>query len=102
MLAFLSTLAEAAATPTFWWAIGILGTLCWGSRFLIQWIASERAKRSVIPVAFWWISIAGAGFMLSYAVFRGDPIFIVNYATGGFIYLRNLVLLRRERREPTA
>lgn len=90
-------LVEAAETPLFWWVVGALGTACWGSRFVIQWIASERAKKSIVPTAFWYLSIGGALLMLSYAIFRRDPIFVLQYSGGCFIYFRNLHLVRRER-----
>jgi lipid-A-disaccharide synthase-like uncharacterized protein len=67
------------------------------TRFLIQWIASERRKQSVVPIAFWWFSLAGGLCLLSYATFRADPIFILGQSAGMIVYLRNLVLLRRNR-----
>ena len=67
-------------------------------RFLIQWIYSERKKRSVIPLAFWYFSLAGGITLLSYAIYRRDPVFILGQATGVFIYTRNLQLIARERR----
>lgn len=63
-------------------------------RFFIQWIASERSKRSVIPMAFWFFSLGGGLLLLSYAIFRRDPVFIIGQSTGTFIYLRNLWLIR--------
>ena len=69
------------------------------ARFLIQWISSERAGKSVIPQAFWWASIGGAIFLLSYAIWRKDPVFILGQSLGFFIYARNLVLLSRERKQ---
>ncbi len=79
-----------------WVAIGLLGQVCFFSRFFVQWVASERAGRSVIPRAFWYFSIAGGMILLSYAIWRRDPVFILGQSGGVFIYLRNLVLLRRE------
>jgi len=79
-----------------WIAIGFLGQACFFSRFLVQWIASERAGRSLIPRAFWYFSIAGGAIILSYALWRRDPVFILGQSMGVFVYLRNLVLLRRE------
>ena len=67
------------------------------ARFLIQWIASERSKRSVVPLAFWWFSLAGGLCLLSYALFRADPVFILGQSAGMIVYFRNLVLLRRRR-----
>ena len=68
-------------------------------RFLVQWIASERAGRSVIPLAFWWFSIVGGTLLLAYALYRKDAVFILGQAFGVFIYLRNLHLVMRERRQ---
>ncbi len=67
-------------------------------RFLIQWIYSEKRRRSVIPLAFWYFSLAGGITLLSYAIYRRDPVFIVGQATGVFIYTRNLQLIARERK----
>jgi lipid-A-disaccharide synthase-like uncharacterized protein len=66
-----------------------------------QWLASERAGRSVVPRAFWYLSIAGGAIVLSYAIWRRDPVFILGQSVGLFVYVRNLILLRREdRRSP--
>ena len=76
-------------------AVGLSGQIIFGSRFFVQWFYSERAKRSVIPVAFWYISIVGAVLTLIYAVHIQDPVFVIPQVGGLAIYLRNLVLLRR-------
>ena len=68
-------------------------------RFLVQWMASERRGRSTIPIAFWYCSVAGGSLLLTYAVYRLDPVFIVGQAGGLLIYVRNLVLIRRRRPE---
>lgn len=80
--------------PHGWLALGFLGQAMFSARFVVQWVASERRKTSVIPVAFWWLSIAGGVGLLSYALHRGDPVFIVGQAAGLVVYGRNLVLLR--------
>lgn len=82
-----------------WILVGLAGQSLFMGRFLVQWIASERAHRSVIPVAFWWFSIGGAAVLLAYAIYRADPVFIIGQSLGFFIYTRNLVLIRSERRE---
>ena len=82
-----------------WLVIGFLGQVCFFSRFLVQWMASERAGRSLVPRAFWYLSIAGGTIVLSYAIWRRDPVFIVGQSVGLFVYLRNLILLRRENRK---
>lgn len=82
----------------FWWvAFGLLGQLMFTGRFLVQWIASERARRSVVPLAFWYLSMAGGLILLSYAIWRRDVVFILGQSTGVFIYARNLYLIHRER-----
>jgi len=80
-----------------WVTLGLLGQLVFTGRMLVQWLASERSKRSVIPVAFWWMSLVGAVMLVAYFVWRRDIVGIVGQATGLFIYARNLVLIRRSR-----
>jgi lipid-A-disaccharide synthase-like uncharacterized protein len=81
---------------SLWIAIGLLGQAAFSGRFLVQWIASERAGRSVVPVQFWILSIVGGVLLLAYAVYRRDPVFILGQSANVFIYLRNLHLIRRE------
>jgi lipid-A-disaccharide synthase-like uncharacterized protein len=82
-----------------WWVVlGLVAQGCFTMRFLVQWLASERAGRSVIPMAFWAFSIAGGLMLLVYAIYRKDPVFIVGQAFGVFVYLRNLHFVRRDRR----
>lgn len=85
-------------SETLWIAIGFLGQALFTSRFLVQWIASERRRESVIPLAFWWFSILGGLTLLSYALWRQDPVFILGQATGIMVYARNLILIARKRR----
>ena len=82
--------------PALWLALGFLGQAIFSGRFLVQWIASERRKRSVVPRAFWWLSLAGGVTLLAYAIHRRDPVFILGQAAGLVVYGRNLVLVRRE------
>ncbi|MCP3962244.1 MAG: lipid A biosynthesis acyltransferase [bacterium] len=89
-------------TETVWLAIGLIGQVCFFMRFFVQWISSERQKRSVIPVAFWYFSLGGAAILLTYAVHRQDPVFILGQSMGFLIYTRNLVLLGKEKREKAA
>jgi lipid-A-disaccharide synthase-like uncharacterized protein len=77
-----------------WFVVGMIGQGIFGSRFLVQWLASERRKRSVIPLAFWYLSIVGSIVLLSYAIHRRDPVFILGECGGIIIYIRNLILLR--------
>jgi len=81
-----------------WIAIGFLGQAMFSGRFLVQWIASEKAKRSVVPMAFWYFSLVGSLILLSYAIYKRDPVFIVGQAAGIFIYLRNLQFIYSGRR----
>lgn len=84
---------------TTWMAIGFLGQALFTSRFLIQWIASERSGRSTVPDAFWWLSLAGGATLLAYATWRFDPVFMLGQGVGLVVYIRNLMLIRRNREE---
>lgn len=84
---------------SLWIGIGLAGQLLFTSRFLVQWIASERRRESVVPVAFWWFSLAGGVTLLSYALWRHDPVFIVGQAMGLVVYARNLALIHAKNRE---
>src|SRR5437868_9139065 len=81
-----------------WVALGFLAQALFSMRFLVQWIASERAGRSVIPTAFWLFSIGGGALLLIYALNRKDPVFIAGQELGLFVYLCNLYFIARERR----
>jgi len=83
--------------PPFWLIVGFLGQVLFSMRFILQWVHSERARRSVIPLAFWYFSLAGSIVLLTYAIHRQDPVFILGQAGGIVIYLRNLYLIFRER-----
>jgi len=85
-------------SPWFWLAIGFLGQALFSARFLVQWVVSERARRSVVPLAFWLFSLGGGVTLLVYAIHRQDPVFIVGQASGLFIYSRNLMLIYGERK----
>ncbi|PRX31042.1 lipid A biosynthesis-like protein [Orenia metallireducens] len=78
-----------------WIVIGLIGQVIFSLRFIVQWIASEKAKQSVIPNVFWYLSIAGSLTLLSYAIHQKDPVFILGQAAGSFIYLRNLILIKK-------
>jgi lipid-A-disaccharide synthase-like uncharacterized protein len=75
--------------------IGYVAQILFAMRFVVQWIASERAGRSVVPTAFWVFSIGGGFMLLAYAVYRKDPVFIIGQAFGLFVYLRNLQFVLR-------
>lgn len=78
-----------------WLTIGFLGQALFSARFLVQWIASERKKQSVVPVHFWYFSMGGGITLLLYAIYRLDPVFILGQATGLFVYARNLWFIHR-------
>jgi lipid-A-disaccharide synthase-like uncharacterized protein len=78
-----------------WFVVGMAGQITFAARFLVQWLASEREKRVVIPVAFWWLSIAGGAVTLVYAVHIEDPVFMLAQAAGLAMYARNLVIHSR-------
>jgi lipid-A-disaccharide synthase-like uncharacterized protein len=86
-----------------WWVVlGFAAQGLFTMRFVVQWLASERAGRSVIPLAFWWFSIGGGFLLLVYALYRKDPVFIAGQAFGVFVYLRNLYFVLRERKQAGA
>ena len=78
--------------------VGFGGQALFASRFILQWLSSESVGRSVIPIGFWYCSIGGGSVMLIYAVWREDPVFICGQGLGLFIYLRNLYLIFKERK----
>jgi lipid-A-disaccharide synthase-like uncharacterized protein len=80
---------------TFWLTIGFLGQALFTARFLMQWLVSEQKRDSVIPVAFWWLSLLGGTALLAYAIFRHDPVIITGQAMGLFVYARNLMLVSK-------
>lgn len=83
------------SSPAEWYVIGFIGQLLFSSRFVVQWIASEFAGKSVFPRGFWYLSVAGGGALLAYALHRHDPVFAVGQGAGIAVYLRNLMLDRR-------
>jgi lipid-A-disaccharide synthase-like uncharacterized protein len=86
---------------TFWTIFGLTANLLFASRFVIQWYVSERLKRSVIPVQFWYLSIAGSIMMLIYAVYIGKIPLILGFLFPTVIYVRNLILIRKHHRSST-
>ena len=90
------------STTVMWTIVGFAGQALFSGRFIAQWIVSEWRRRSVIPVAFWYFSLAGGATLLTYAIYREDPVFIVGQAAGLLIYSRNLYLIFRERRDAAA
>lgn len=82
-----------------WLAFGLLGQCLFAGRFVVQWLASERARRSVLPTLFWHFSIGGGLCLLVYAIHRGDPVFVLGQSLGLFIYARNLRFVWSEGRD---
>lgn len=94
----MSALHAETENELIWVGIGLGGQLLFTARFLVQWIASEKAKKSVMPVAFWYFSIGGAAVLLAYAIYRADPVFILGQSMGFFIYARNLWFIQAEKK----
>lgn len=102
MSEFLSDINAYFAGLTFlegmWLGIGFFGQSLFFSRWIIQWIASERKAESQMPIAFWYMSLIGGLIVLAYAVHRRDPVFIAGQGIGSFVYLRNLMLIYQNRK----
>lgn len=88
--------------PWFWLVLGFVAQAMFVGRFAVQWIASERRGESVVPVAFWYFSLLGSWGLLSYAIWRQDAVIICGQAFNSIIYVRNLMLIYRKRRELAA
>ena len=82
-------------SPAGWYALGFVGQLMFSSRFFVQWLASERLGRVVIPELFWYFSLLGGATLLIYAIHRHDPVFALGQGLGLLVYVRNLMLHRR-------
>ena len=96
-------LHDVFITRLDWWVLlGFVAQILFTLRFMVQWIASERVGKSVIPIAFWWFSIGGGLLLFVYALYRRDPVFIAGQGFGVFVYLRNLYFVMRERRHAPA
>ncbi len=93
--------SNASSGEIFWLALGFTGQIVFGLRFVVQWIVSEKAGRSVIPVIFWYLSITGSLMLFVYATYRLDPVFMLGQGTGCFIYIRNLVLIKKSKQLET-
>jgi len=84
------------ANLNWWTLLGVIAQISFTMRFVVQWLASERAKRSVVPVAFWFFSLVGGGLLFIYSLYIKDPVFILGQGVGLLIYIRNLWLIYRE------
>lgn len=94
MNAINTIIAEMRAEPTIWITIGFIGQFLFFMRFFVQWLASEKAKKSVIPDAFWYFSILGGSVLFAYSIWRQDPVFMFGQGAGLLIYARNLHFIR--------
>ncbi len=92
-------LHNLTTTEIIWLCVGFGGQFLFFMRFLLQWIVSEKQKRSVIPIAFWYYSIVGSAILFIYALHKKDPVFILGQSMGIFIYVRNLYFIYREKLE---
>ena len=94
-----------ASTPTselIWIGIGFTAQAMFSMRFIVQWLATEKARASIIPETFWYFSFAGGAMLLAYAIYRMDPVFILGQAFGLVIYARNIYFIWLGKREPSA
>lgn len=95
----ISWLQEVFVDQFNWWLIiGFAAQAMFMMRFVVQWIASERVGRSIVPIAFWFFSIGGGCMLLAYAIYKKDPVFIAGQSLGLIIYFRNLWLIFKEKR----
>jgi len=94
--------ADLTSVHKWWLIIGLAGQFSFGARFLVQWLVSEKRHRSVIPDAFWYLSLGGGLILLAYAVHRRDPVFILGQAFGVIVYSRNIMLIQAAHRRRRA
>ncbi len=91
--------AGISTTELVWLTIGFTAQAMFSMRFIIQWIASERAKRSIVPETFWYFSFVGGLMLFVYAIYRMDPVFMLGQGSGLLIYARNISFIWRAKRE---
>jgi lipid-A-disaccharide synthase-like uncharacterized protein len=77
----------------FWLYLGLIGQFFFSARFLVQWVATEKQKKSVVPISFWYFSILGSTLLLAYAIYKKDPVFILGQSFGMIVYFRNLQII---------
>ena len=101
LYAFFSYIANGFALLKFdfWTLIGLTGQIFFSLRFLVQWIKSEKKGKSVIPYSFWIFSLLGSSILLIYAIERKDPVFILGQFFGLFVYVRNIQLIKKVKKE---
>lgn len=95
-------LGNYTTSELIWLAVGLIGQTLFFMRFLVQWIVSEKEKRSVIPDIFWWFSISGGVILLAYALHRKDIVFTLGQSIGVFVYVRNIMLLHATKKKAAA
>ncbi|HEY0008995.1 MAG TPA: lipid-A-disaccharide synthase N-terminal domain-containing protein [Tepidisphaeraceae bacterium] len=83
-----------------WVTLGLLGQVLFTGRMIVQWLVSEKSKRSIVPPAFWWMSLAGSSMLMVYFLWRQDPIGLLGQTFGWFIYIRNLWMIYRPKSAP--
>ncbi len=94
MLSAIHQWLSSLSAETVWLVIGFVAQGLFASRFVVQWLASERARKSVMPPLFWYLSMAGSAMLLFYAIHKRDPVFILGQSAGFLIYMRNIHLIR--------
>ena len=94
--------ATTSTTEMMWLALGLVAQLLFASRFIVQWLASERARRSIVPETFWYFSVGGGVLLFAYAIYRLDPVFMLGQGTGLLIYARNIQMIWRTKAEVTS
>ena len=89
---------STSATEKTWLTVGFLAQFMFSMRFIVQWIASERARRSIVPETFWYFSMVGGAMLFAYAIYRLDPVFMLGQGMGLLIYARNIYFIRTHQR----
>lgn len=89
---------DTPTTEIAWLGVGFLAQLMFSMRFIVQWIASERARRSIVPETFWYFSLFGGAMLFAYAIYRLDPVFMLGQGMGLVIYSRNIYFIRAHRK----
>lgn len=94
--------ASTPGTEKLWLLLGFAAQLLFAMRFIVQWLASERARQSIVPETFWYFSVAGGVLLLAYAIYRLDPVFMLGQAMGLLIYARNIQMIWRTKQDVAA
>jgi len=93
--------ASTPSTELAWVTIGFIAQFMFSMRFIVQWLATEKARASIIPETFWYFSFAGGAMLLAYAIYRMDPVFILGQGMGLVIYARNIYFIWLGKRDPS-